>query len=199
MGLKPGVEKPVELTAEILANKYPLIQAEVSANAIATVTQDMDAKLEAATDAGYNRGLAVGTIKGATDERERIMSVQAKSYPGLGKECEAMINARSFDGKSTGPEVAEAILESMKAKNAKMFKAMKDEAPAPVDTENENEDDDEEDEDVTAGVKNPLKAAWDKGPLSARLKKEFGGDWDSYKAYYEKHDEHYIETKHVTI
>lgn len=42
-----------------------------------------------------------------------------------------------------------------------------------------------------------IKAAWETGSLSAELKKQFDGDYDSYKSYYEKHDEHYKETGEI--
>ncbi len=33
--------------------------------------------------------------------------------------------------------------------------------------------------------KDPIKAAWENGPISTALKKEFGGNYESYKAYFE--------------
>lgn len=192
MALTKPDEKAVEMTAEIFEAKYPGIYAGVhtkfateAAKVATEETKNMAIKIKTATEAGYNTGVSEGMLKGATEERNRIKSVQEKSYPGF----EAIIKEKAFDGKSTGPETAEAILLAMKDKNAKGLNAMKESAPDPIDNELEEESNDNAD---------PLKAAWETGPLSAKLKKEFGGDWDSYKAFYDN-NKHYQETKQIRL
>lgn len=190
MALSPDGKLPVVMTAKILEAQYPLLHAEVCSEAVAEASKGMDAKIDAAHKVSYSKGLAEGAVKGAKTEKERIQSVLGKTYPGF----EAIVNARAFDGKSTGPETAEAVLEAMKEKNAKGLMALIADAPDPIEPEL-----DEESEDIADANADPLKAAWEKGKLSAKLKKEFGGDYDSYKAYYENQDEQYKKTKQVTL
>ncbi len=189
MALKPGEKQPAVMTAGKFAEQYPGIYAEVVSQTIAEANNDVTAKIESAKKEGHSKGFAEGTVKGATAENERIIAVESKSLPGY----EHIVKARKADGKSTGADTAEAILEAQQARLAKGLEAIQKEAPAPAENEHDGG------EQPAGEEADPLKAAWESGPLSAKLKKEFGGDWESYKAYYENQDDHYKETKQVTL
>ena len=51
---------------------------------------------------------------GATAERDRITAVRAQSLPGH----EALIDRLAFDGKTTGPEAAVAVLSAVRTATA---------------------------------------------------------------------------------
>lgn len=180
-------EKVVEMTAEIFKLKYPGIFTGVFTDAAMKASEDVEAKIKAASEAGYKKGINEGTSNGASAERNRIKSVQEMSMPGY----EAIVKEKAFDGKSTGPETAEAMFSALKKRNAKALNSLKVDAPAPIDEELDEESN------VNASA-DPLKTAWETGPLSAKLKKEFGNNWDSYKGFYEN-NKHYQETKQVTL
>jgi capsid assembly protease len=55
---------------------------------------------------GQALGLSSGRLEGAAQERERIQGVRAQLIPGH----EVMIEGLAFDGKTTGPEAAVAVL-----------------------------------------------------------------------------------------
>lgn len=57
---------------------------------------------------------AAGLAAGATAERERITAVRAQSLPGH----EALIDRLAFDGKTTGPEAAVAVLSAVRTATA---------------------------------------------------------------------------------
>lgn len=65
---------------------------------------------------------------GAKAERERIASCEAVSMPGF----ESIVNSMKLDGKSTGADVAIAIIGEQKKQQASHAKAFIDNAPAPV-------------------------------------------------------------------
>lgn len=66
--------------------------------------------------------------EGAVAERERIQSVRAQHIPGH----EALIEQLAFDGKTTGPEAAVAVLAAEKALRQQHLTARASDPP-PVD------------------------------------------------------------------
>jgi hypothetical protein len=83
-----------QLTADNLAKEYPDVYAELVAKAKGRI---------------YSENRDAGFKKGAEEERERIQSILALSIPGQ----EALVKELAFDGKTTRPEAATRILESI--------------------------------------------------------------------------------------
>lgn len=68
------------------------------------------------------------TAEGARCERDRIQAVRAQALPGH----EALIERLAFDGKTTGPEAASAVLAAERAARAAAVAAHHQDAPAPA-------------------------------------------------------------------
>lgn len=66
--------------------------------------------------------------QGASAERARIQGVEAQSLPGH----EALIAGLKFDGQTTGPEAAVAVLNAERAASAAHAAALAADAPAPL-------------------------------------------------------------------
>lgn len=124
-------------------------------------------------DKGFAAGKAEGKIEGQKAEVERIKAVRDLSVPGH----EAMIETFMFDGKTTGPEAAVAIVHAQKKIQETSLKTFKEEAPEVLndlrDTENS-----EELEPVSEDDK--IKAEWNK---SAETRAEFAGDFETFVAF----------------
>lgn len=73
-------------------------------------------------------GHAAGLAAGALAERERIQAVEGQSIPGH----EALIASLKFDGKTSGPEAAVAVLAAEKSLRTKARADLLSDAPAPV-------------------------------------------------------------------
>lgn len=71
---------------------------------------------------------ASAAATGAAQERERIAAVRAQALPGH----EALIETLAFDGKTTGPEAAMAVLAAEKQTRAAQAQALASDAPAPL-------------------------------------------------------------------
>ena len=80
------------------------------------------------TQADVDRARAEGHAAGATAERQRIADVRAQSLPGH----EALVERLAFDGKTTGPEAATAVLKAERDRIAAQGTALRAEAPAPL-------------------------------------------------------------------
>jgi len=65
---------------------------------------------------------------GAAQERARIQAVLSQTLPGH----EALVQALAFDGKTTGPEAASAVLAAERAARTAQFASMTADAPAVV-------------------------------------------------------------------
>jgi signal peptide peptidase SppA len=101
-------------------------QAAISAAVTAAV-----AGLTAETLASGNPGLyaalqAQFSAEGAKAERERIQAVRGQALPGH----EALIEQLAFDGKTTGPEAAAAVVQAHRATLATAGQAHYSDAPA---------------------------------------------------------------------
>jgi capsid assembly protease len=68
------------------------------------------------------------TTAGAQAERDRIKAVRAQTLPG----CEALIETLAFDGQTTGPEAAMAVLGAQREALAAAGRAHHADAPAAV-------------------------------------------------------------------
>lgn len=80
------------------------------------------------TQADVDAARAEGRAAGAAAERQRIQDVRAQSLPGH----EALVEALAFDGKTTGPEAATAVLKAERDRIAAQGTALRNEAPAPL-------------------------------------------------------------------
>lgn len=78
--------------------------------------------------AGFEAGRTEGLTAGATAERERIKAVESVSMAGH----EALIEGFKWDGKTTGPEAAIAIIQAEKMANGKNLANWRADAPKPV-------------------------------------------------------------------
>lgn len=80
------------------------------------------------TQADLDAARAEGHAAGAAAERQRIADVRAQSLPGH----EALVEQLAFDGKTTGPEAAAAVLKAERDRLGSMASKLKAEAPAPL-------------------------------------------------------------------
>lgn len=69
--------------------------------------------------------VALGHAAGAKAERERIQAVRAQAMPGH----EKLIDTLAFDGKTTGPEAAVAVLDAERAMVEARKKKLIEETP----------------------------------------------------------------------
>lgn len=95
----------------------------------ATMTLTRDA-LQAQAPELLQAILAEGHTAGATAERARIQAVEAQALPGH----EALIASLKFDGKTTGPEAALAVLNAERGLRATAAHNLAADAPKPVAT-----------------------------------------------------------------
>lgn len=94
-------------------------------------------QVKAAEDAAYERGKA----EGANAERNRIKAVMDNSMAGH----EELVKQLAFDGKTTGPEAAQKVLDAEKQKRANKLTELREDAAKPVahsTAPNEKPDDD---------------------------------------------------------
>ena len=85
---------------------------------------DLVAAIAAEASAGMEEKIAAAHEAGAAAERQRIADVRAQAIPGH----EQLIEALAFDGKTTGPEAAQAIVAAEKALRASAAAAIATEA-----------------------------------------------------------------------
>lgn len=94
---------------ETLAQQHPDLLAQIRAEFTAEST-------------------ASATATGAAQERVRIAAVRSQVLPGH----EALIENLAFDGKTTGPEAAMAVLAAEKQTRTAQASALASDAPAPL-------------------------------------------------------------------
>ena len=109
---------------------------------------------------------AEGHAAGATAERERIQAVMAQAMPGH----DALINSLAFDGKTTGPEAAVAVLNAERTMRGKALADRRADAPEPA-PHAAAPTTAAADTDASLPVDERCKAAWDK---DATIRAEFG-------------------------
>lgn len=114
---------------------------------------------------------------GARAERERIQTVEDQLLPGH----EDLIAQLKFDGKTSGPEAAAKVLAAERGARGTQLANRRGAArpapaaPAPLDRggKHASEQDD-------LPLEERAKAKWDADP---QLRKEFGGDFEAFKAF----------------
>lgn len=115
--------------------------------------------------------------EGARGERERIQAVEAQGMPGH----EDLIAGLKFDGRTTGPEAAVAVLAAEKQIRENAAQDLADDGEKPVDAVTPPDVVEEPGKLADdAPVEERAKAEWDE---DAKLRSEFGGDYDAYLAY----------------
>ena len=96
-----------------LEQQHPALFAQLQAEFTATATTN---------------ATAAATVAGAESERQRITDVRAQTLPGH----EALVEQLAFDGKTTGPEAAMAVMAAERARIAGAAAAHAADAPAAV-------------------------------------------------------------------
>lgn len=114
--------------------------------------------------------------EGAAAERERIKAVLEQCMPGH----EALVNRLAFDGQTTGPQAAVAVLAAEKTIRSTALQDLAADGPAPVATPIAPLDGAAVLENKDLPIEERCKAAWDKDPA---VRIEFYGNYDAYAAY----------------
>jgi len=115
--------------AQAIAQTTPEPVLLTTPETLSTESQSMDIKTLAQQHPDVLAAIqAEATATGATQERTRIAAVRAQALPGH----EALIETLAFDGKTTGPEAAMAILAAEKQQRSAQAAALAADAPAPV-------------------------------------------------------------------
>ena len=117
--------------------------------------------------------------EGATAERERIQAVLAQAMPGH----EDLIQTMAFDGKTTGPEAAVAVLAAEKKIRSTAKENLDQDGQDPTNftaTPEVQASETAESENDNRPLEERAKAQWDK---DAKLRNEFDGDYDAYLAF----------------
>jgi signal peptide peptidase SppA len=127
--IKRMKQQPVKSGAARVPQPKPTSKGTIPMAAETTYT---DAQIQTARDeahkAGFDAGVAHGRIEGATAERDRIQSIEKVSLPGH----ETLIQNLKFDGKTSGPEAAVAVLSAEREVRAKTLATIRTDAPKPV-------------------------------------------------------------------
>lgn len=161
-----------EITRESFAAEHPAIADALRAEGRNALASDADALLALPVVA---EAVANARTAGATAERERIQSVEAqgRKLPGFA----ALVDGLKYDGKTTGPEAAVALLEANGQKTAKAAADMRAETPAPLPAVSAELSSQAVDD--NAPVEDRCKAQWDADPA---IRAEFG-TLDAFTAY----------------
>lgn len=117
--------------------------------------------------------------EGASAERQRIQDVQAQAMPGH----DALIATMAFDGKTTGPMAAVAVLNAERAARANAAQQLANDAPnpvAPAATPAVDPAPGAAADDPSLPLEERCKAKWD---ASAQIRAEFGGNLAAYVAF----------------
>lgn len=128
-------KKTEEMTAEIMEERYPGVYAQVFGLGGREARDELNAAVADAFEKGRNQGIGEGEIIGAREEVNRIRAVEEQCIPGH----EKLIAALKYDGKTTGPEAAAAVIQAEKTRRAKGLTALEKEAPKPVESDHEEE------------------------------------------------------------
>jgi ClpP class serine protease len=113
-----------------------------------------------------------GRTLGATAERERIQAVLAQALPGH----ETLVQGLAFDGKTTGPEAAVAVLTAERGTRKDTLQALLTESPPPL----PQPAGDPAKGESALPLEERCKAKWDRDPA---LRAEFGDSYATYLAY----------------
>ncbi|MDF3821957.1 S49 family peptidase [Leptospira sp. 96542] len=120
--------------------------------------------------------LAAVQAEAAASERARVQAVRAQLLPGH----EALIETLAFDGKTTGPEAAAAVLAAERTARTKQAAALAGDAPAAVPTQaTATVKPEASGEDKSLPVEDRCKATWER---DAGVRAEFSS-LTAYTAY----------------
>ena len=168
-------QKSGSTSAAIAAAEQPIFKGELAMN---ITMQDILSHAPDIAETLRAEGRIEGNTTGANDERVRIQSVFAQSMSGH----DALIQSLAFDGKTTGPEAAVAVLNAERTLRGNALSARQAEAPKPVAHAAAESD-------VSAAVaaasndspqtEAQARAQWD---ASGDLQKEFAGSFQTYWA-----------------
>lgn len=114
--------------------------------------------------------------EGAEQERARIQGCEDACLPGH----EQLVAAMKFDGKSTGADVAMAIIQEEKKIRANHLQDFRANAPQPVPHAPTPAIENHAVEDPSLPLEERAKAKWDK---DEGLRAEFGGKFETYLAF----------------
>lgn len=128
---------------------------------------------------GHNKGVEEGKITGAEAERKRIQDVEAQLMPGH----ETLINILKFDGKTTGPEAAVAVLNAERGVKKAYLENIISDSPDPVKRPAEVVEGPKVDQ--SAPIEERAKTKWDQ---DINTRNEFGGDFGAYLAFRKAED-----------
>lgn len=142
-------------------------KAETQAEPMATQTQEVITLDIQSIKEQYPSIVAEIMQEGAEAERARIASCEASSLIGF----EAIVNAMKLDGKSTGADVAVAIITEQKKQQASHAKAFVDNAPAVLEPAAVSGFEAAAEEDKSLPIDERAKAKWDS---DANVRGEFG-------------------------
>jgi len=157
-----------DMDLKTLKEKHPEVFAEAR-------KEGFDEGRAEGFEAGKADGRTEGESSGADAERERIQDVEAQSMPGH----EKLISSLKFDGKTTGPQAAVAVLNAEREKRASS-KADRAEDAQDLDDVKASGDLDVPQPRESATDAQSLKAKWD---ADANLRAEFADDFESYAAF----------------
>lgn len=134
---------------------------------------------KAIMDAGIAQGEKQGEQRGAQQERDRIKAVEDQAMPGH----QALIDTLKFDGKTSGPEAAMAVLAAEKSKRKATLgnlKADADDSKAGDLPPDDPQSKPKASQDDNLSAEEKQKKAWDG---DADLRAEFSENFNAYKAY----------------
>jgi hypothetical protein len=120
--------------------------------------------------------------EGADLERARIKAIAALAMAGH----EDLIERLMYDGKTSGPEAAVAILQAEKKVRAQVVENLAADSPAPVAHVVTPEVVAPAKEDESLSIDERAKATWDK---DSALRSEYGGDYDAYLSFRKAEDQ----------
>lgn len=176
MASKASADTP-EITRDFISEHHPAVAAQLRAEGAAEISSNTEAVLALPVVAeGVKNAVAGAEASAAAAERERIKAVEAQgaALPGF----ESLIAELKYDGKTTGPEAAVALLAANSERLEKTKSTMRSEVPPPL-AAVAGEEAFESVEDDGTPLAERCEAQWRK---SAELRGEFGS-LDAFVAY----------------
>jgi hypothetical protein len=130
---------------------------------------DLVAAITQEATAGFEKRLAEAKEEGSKLEMQRIKDVRLQLVSGH----ESLIEKLAFDGKTTGPEAAVAVIQAENKLRVNALQSLQKDAPTIVpDTNTDNSQ--------SLSKEEKAKSDWDK---SHELQAEFAGDFELYQAF----------------
>lgn len=131
-------------------------------------------------DAFRAEGADTAKADGANAERQRIQDVFAQTMPGH----EELVSKLAFDGKTTGPEAAVAVLAAEKKNKATALGNLQADGKAIANVEASTGDEPVSTDTSKLPLEERCKAEWEKND---QLRAEFNNDYECYFAYEKAH------------